>query len=141
PLDPQAAPGLGGEMLAILRERGVDALPQGAVAAYWSTRVQQHLVRYVSTWQSLLDEAAATGQGHLTVYGLRHGFAWRGSQVYGLSPRVLAKLMGHNPETHLRHYGAWSSEAETAAAVEAARARLMGDGTASRAFLPGFQVT
>jgi hypothetical protein len=75
---------------------GQAALPHAVVAAIWSTRVQQHLVRHVPRWGEILADAKQSGQGHLTVYGMRHGFAFRGSQLYGLSPRVLAALMGHH---------------------------------------------
>jgi integrase len=79
----------------------------------------------VPRWEELLAAARADGQGHLTVYGMRHGFAFRGSQLYGLSPRVLSALMGHTTAVHLRHYGQWAGEQEIAAAVRAARARVM----------------
>ena len=124
PLDPQGAPGLGRELLAVLAERGRDALPPDCVAALWSTRMQQQLVRHTPVWADVLAEAAATNQGHLTVYSTRHGYAWRGGQVYLLTPRVLASLMGHTIQVHLRHYGEGAAEAEVAAAVDAAVARV-----------------
>ena len=108
----------------LLAERGCEALPQGTVAAYWSTRLQQHLVRHVPTWSALLKEAEATAQGHLTIYSLRHGYAWRGGQTYGISPRILAALMGHTVAVHLKHYGEGAAADEVAAAVTAATARL-----------------
>ena len=61
------------------------------------------------------------------VYGMRHGFAFRGSQLYGLSPRVLAALMGHTTPVHLRHYGQWAGEQEIASAVRIARQRARQD--------------
>jgi len=124
PLDPTGAEGMGAELLAIFAEHGADALPHSTVAAIWSTRLQQHLVRHVPLWKELLVEAKATNQGHLTVYGLRHGYAFRGGQLYGLTPRVLASLMGHSTVVHLQHYGQWAGEGEVAAAVEAARERV-----------------
>jgi hypothetical protein len=44
---------------------------------------------------------------------LRHGYAWRGHKSYGRSipVRDLAALMGHNPNTHHKHYGKWTDEA------------------------------
>jgi integrase len=100
-LDPAGGNGLADALLDELRSKGESALPRAVVAAFWSTRVRQHLVRYVPHWFELLDQARATGQGHLTVYGMRHGFAFRGSQLYGLIPRVLAALMGHTTAVHL----------------------------------------
>ena len=78
----------------------------------------------VPAWAELRAEAEAAGQGWLTPYGMRHGFAWRGSQLYQLSPRVMAQLMGHTLAIHVKHYGAWASEQEVAAAVSAAAARV-----------------
>jgi integrase len=124
PLDPIGAPGLGAQLLAMLAERGADALPKRGVAAYWSTRMLQQLVRHTPAWGAVLEEAAATGQGHITVYSTRHGFAWRGGQAYGLTPRVLASLMGHTVQVHLRHYGQGAADDEIATAVDAARARV-----------------
>ena len=105
------------------RSLGRSALPDSVGAAIWGTRVQQHLVRHVPRWGEILAVAKQSGQGHLTVYGMRHGFAFRGSQLYGLSPRVLAALMGHTTPVHLRHYGQWAGDLEIAAAVRIARQR------------------
>jgi hypothetical protein len=124
PLDPIGASGLGAQLLAMLAERGADALPKPGLAAYWSTRMLQVLVRHTPAWGAVRDEAAATGQGHLVVYSTRHGFAWRGGQTYGITPRVLASLMGHTVQVHLRHYGQGAADQEVAAAVDAATARV-----------------
>jgi integrase len=123
-LDPAGAGGLGAELLAQLAEHGPGYVPQPSERTPLSTRLGWYLDERVPVWAELREEAAASGQGHLTAYGLRHGFAWRGGQLYGLSARVLAMLMGHTVIVHQRHYGAWASEAEALAAVEAARARL-----------------
>jgi integrase len=123
-LDPVGAEGFADELLNEYRSKGEMALPRAAVAAFWSTRVQQHLVRHVPRWGQLLAAACDSAQGHLTVYGMRHGFAFRGSQVYGLSPRVLAALMGHTTAVHLQHYGQWAGDLEIAAAVASARQRV-----------------
>jgi integrase len=126
-LDPEGAAGLGDQLLSVLAERGREALPPDRPpgGAPWSTRLQQHLSRHCPAWDQIKAEAMATGQGRITSYGLRHSFAWRGSQLYGLSPRVLSSLMGHTVAVHLQHYGQWSSEAETRAAVAAARDRVV----------------
>ena len=125
-LDPEGADGLAFSLLDDYRSMGEHPLPRAAVAAFWSTRVQQHLVRHVPCWDELLAASRKSGQGHLTVYGFRHGFAFRGCQLYGLSPRVLASLMGHTVSVHLKHYGQWASESETAVAVAKAVRRVKG---------------
>ena len=125
PLDPEGAAGMGAELLALLRERGPAGLPTPSERTPLSTTLLDYLDGRVPEWAELREEAAATGQGHLTPYSLRHGFAWRGSQLYGLSPRVMAQLMGHTLAVHVRHYGAWASEVEVAAAVAAARNRVL----------------
>ena len=59
-------------------------------------------------WQSLVGLNAG-----LTPYGLRHGYAWRGAHRQPLIPlRDLAAVMGHSPQTHLRHSGRWTAEAD-----------------------------
>lgn len=122
-LDPAGAEGMADALLDEFKAIGQAALPHAVVAAIWSTRVQQHLVRHVPRWGEILVDAKQSGQGHLTVYGMRHGFAFRGSQLYGLSSRVLAALMGHTTHVHLRHYGQWAGDLEIAAAVRIARQR------------------
>ena len=127
-LDPDGFPDMGRALLATLSERGRAALPPDAKSAYWSTRIQQHLRKWVPEWEELVADAEAAGQGHLTVYSCRHGFAFRGTRL-GLDHRTLSKLMGHTPEVHLRHYGRWADEESVAAAVAAAVSRRAGSAT------------
>ena len=122
-LDPVGAKGMGAELLAVLEERGVEALPHKTVSAFWSTRMREQLIK-VPEWREVIDEAEATGQGKIVVYSARHGYAHRGSLVYGLMPRVLAELMGHTVIVHNAKYGRWVSEEGVAAAVQAAIARV-----------------
>jgi integrase len=77
---------------------------------------RQLLDRY-PPWQSLVQ--ANPG---LTPYSLRHGYAWRAHKSYDrpLSVRDTAALMGHNPDTHHKHYGKWTDEAGLMEAVQAA---------------------
>ena len=121
-LDPIGFDGMGASLLSLLMERGRSALPADVKAAYWSTRVQQHLRRFVPEWEELVADAAAAGQGHLTIYSCRHGYAFRGTQL-GLDHRTLSRLMGHDPATHLKHYGRWTNEESVAAAVASAVGR------------------
>lgn len=120
-LDPAGWPGMGATMISLLAERGAAALPKKQKVAYRSGSLIQYLQRYVPEWGQLITEATAAGQGHLTPYSARHGYAFRGTTL-GLDHRTLSKLMGHDPATHLAHYGRWSSDDSVAAAVATALA-------------------
>ena len=120
-LDPGGWPGMGSTMLSLLAERGAAALPKKQKVAYRSSSLLQYLQRFVPEWEQLVTDTAAAGQGHLTPYSARHGYAFRGTNL-GLDHRTLSKLMGHDPATHLAHYGRWSSDDSVAAAVAAALA-------------------
>jgi integrase len=109
---------MGEELISELQRKGGDALPP--IKRSWGERMNHYLRREVPTWVELLNESAATNKRWVTPYGFRHGYAWRGSQLYGLTPRVLASLMGHTVAIHLKHYGQWASETETAEAVRRA---------------------
>ena len=61
---------------------------------------------------------AAAGK---TSYSFRHGYAWRATEVLGISVRIAAAALGHTPQTHLENYGSWSSQGEVTKAVEAAK--------------------
>ena len=58
-------------------------------------------------WNSL--KASTKG---LVPYSLRHGYAWRGSRYYDrpVPLRDLASLMGHDPKTHHKHYGSFTTD-------------------------------
>ena len=86
-------------------------------------------------WEELVSDASAAGQGHLTVYSCRHGYAFRGTGM-GLDHRTLSKLMGHDPQTHLKHYGRWSDDESVAAAVAAAVAARNTSSQSSRRATP-----
>ena len=82
---------------------------------------RQYLDRH-PYWQSLL--AATPG---LIPYSLRHGYAWRGSRYYDRSipVRDLADLMGHNPNTHYKHYGSFTTDEDKKESVRRAVGSLM----------------
>jgi integrase len=117
-LDPEGSPGLGEELIDELNRNGEEALPP--IKRSWGERMNHYLKREVPTWGALIEESTATNKRSITPYGFRHGYAWRGSQLYGLTPRVLASLMGHTVAIHLKHYGQWANETETAEAVKRA---------------------
>jgi len=118
PLDPEGQAGMGESLVTDLLNGGPTALPP--IRKSWGERLNHYLKREVPLWDDLLEESAANNKRHITPYGFRHGYAWRGSQLYGLTPRVLSALMGHTVAVHLKHYGQWSNESETVEAVKRA---------------------
>ena len=79
------------------------------------------LVRH-DYWNSL-----KTSTEGLVPYSLRHGYAWRAVKYehYDKSVRLrdLCDLMGHDSRTHLKHYGAWTSDKDKKDSVR----RVVGD--------------
>ena len=121
-LDPE---GIEGESLRALRllESGLVELPPlGTSDKDAGVSVRQYLERR-EVWRSLKAEVDAQG-GKLTPYALRHGYALRAHQRYGLTPRVTATLMRHSLQTHCQHYGAWTDSAVVDEAVQAGINRL-----------------
>ena len=101
-------------------ESGLVKLPKGILTAIKSGEFKpigdafrQYLDR-LPYWQSLVK----ANKG-LTPYGLRHGWAWRAHKYYDrpLSVRDASALMRHNPQTHMRHYGRWTDEADLIDAI------------------------
>jgi len=117
PLDLPGLPGEGARVLA-QRESGLIHLPTGILNARdlkaCGAAFRQYLDR-CPAWQQLLKEAPG-----LSPYALRHGYALRAHTSYRLSIRTTAALMGHDPITHQRHYGAWTDEATIEAELERA---------------------
>jgi integrase len=108
-----------GESLRALRllESGLVELPPlGKEDKDAAVSMRQYLERR-EVWQSLKSEIAAKGE-KLTVYGLRHGFALRAHERYGLSPRVAAALMRHSLHTHCEHYGKYTDQAIVERAIQ-----------------------
>lgn len=114
-LDPENCKGLAEWLLQELVKGGDNSLPK--ITKSWGERLNHYLIRQVPLWEALIRTTLEQNNKRLTPYGFRHGYAWRGGQQYGLSPRVLSALMGHTVAVHLKHYGNWASEAETMAAV------------------------
>jgi len=113
-LDPVGLTGLSANLLALLSERGQEALP----AACRSSRVGDALHQYLERqpiWRQLVAEVAATpttgSTGNVLVpYSLRHAYAARASEVYRLTDRVAATFMGHSVQTHGSHYSGTNTE-------------------------------
>ena len=111
-LDPAGLEGLSDNLLALLAERGMDPLPEACRHERCGDRFHQFLERK-PIWQKLMKEVASTpstdGSGQALVpYSLRHGYALRAHEVYGLSPRVAAAVLGHSLQTHSAVYGVWT---------------------------------
>ena len=105
----------GAQALAIYAKKGVKALPTGIRTGIESGEFKpigdsfrQYLDR-LPYWQKLV----ADNEG-LTPYAMRHGWAWRAHCYYDkpISVREAAALMRHDPNTHNRHYGIWTNEAD-----------------------------
>ena len=63
----------------------------------------------MSTSKNTAATPRTDGSGDkLVPYSLRHGYALRAHEVYGITPRRAAALMGHSLETHSSTYGAWT---------------------------------
>jgi integrase len=124
-LDLTGLPGEGARVLAQL-ESGLIPLPTGIRNARdlkaCGAAFRQYLDR-CPAWQQLLQEAPG-----LSPYALRHGYALRAHTTFRLSIRTAAALMGHDPITHQRHYGAWTDEATIEAELERALATATGSG-------------
>ena len=121
PLDPNNNVGMGKALLQELTKGGPNALPP--ITRDWGERLNHQLTRHIPAWSNIIVQALKTNDSRPTPYSLRHGYAWRGSQLYGLSPRILAALMGHTVAVHLKHYGQWANESEVMAAVKMATAK------------------
>lgn len=122
PLDLLSMPGEGQRVLQLFAS-GLVQLPTSIRNAKdfksCGHAFRQYLDRH-PYWQSLV--AARPG---LIPYSLRHGYAWRGSRYYDrpVPIRDLAGLMGHDPKTHHKHYGAWTRDEDKKESVR----RAVGD--------------
>ena len=111
-LDPIGLEGTSENLLAVLAEQGDEALPTGCRGPRAGDAFYLHCNRS-EVFAELREETAATprtdGSGDkLVPYSLRHGYALRAHEVYGITPRRAAALMGHSLETHSSTYGAWT---------------------------------
>jgi integrase len=112
-LDPAGLEGLSANLLAVLQERGKQALPPGCRGERAGDALHQFLERQ-KVWQTLVQEVAeapavgSTGN-ELVPYSLRHGYANRAS-VQGLSDKEASLLMGHSLHTHHSHYSGTTAD-------------------------------
>lgn len=123
-LDPINAPGMGARLLLELQSGVTELPPLGAEDSVAAGRMNQYLGRR-PLWVGLRDQVRASGQGRLSSYSLRHGYAFRSAMVYDLPVRAVAALMGHSVQVHVQHYGKWVDGAAVKSAVQAARARVV----------------
>ena len=113
-LDPVNMSGLSANLLAMLSERGKEALPAACRSPRAGDALHQYLERQ-AIWHQLVAEtlemptAGSTGNV-LVPYSLRHAYAARASEVYGLTDRVAAAFMGHSVQTHASHYSGVNTE-------------------------------
>ena len=122
-LDPVDAPGMGAKLLLELASGVTELPPLGSDDSVAANRMNSYLYRR-PLWVGLRDQVRASGQGRLSSYSLRHGYAYRSAMVYELPVRAAAALMGHSVDVHMRHYGKWVDGAAVKDAVQAARARV-----------------
>ena len=122
-LDPVDAPGMGAKLLLELASGVTELPPLGSDDSVAANRMNSYLCRR-PLWVGLRDQVRASGQGRLSSYSLRHGYAYRSAMVYELPVRAAAALMGHSVDVHMRHYGKWVDGAAVKDAVQAARARV-----------------
>ena len=95
-----------GDWLELADRLKTEKLPQMGESRGIAENVNQFLSRR-TVWQELKTAALAEGR-RLTPYSFRHSYALRAHQLFGLSPRISASLMGHSLSTHTRFYGSWT---------------------------------
>jgi integrase len=131
-MDPVGLEGLSDQVLAYLAAGRPLLPPLGSSDGVTANALTIYLNRRPA-WQQLKADAATTGE-RLTAYSLRHGYALRAHEVYRLSPRVTAALMGHSLLTHTACYGQWTDQRTIEQAIAQSRqqrerhpARLAGE--------------
>ena len=130
-LDPIGLEGTSDNLLAVLAERGMDALPEACHHERCGERLEKTLTRN-KVWQQLVAEVAATPAvgstgNELVPYSLRHAYADRADRI-GMTDKEAALQMGHSVQTHNSHYtgtGADTAARALAKARAAARNRTL----------------
>ena len=116
-LDPVGLQGLSANLLAQLKENGIDALPLSCKRLETSGAAVRQYLNRTQIWLKLVEETAELNDQDLVPYSLRHGYALRAHEIYCHSPRVAAALMGHSLQTHSAVYGAWTDSEVIATAL------------------------
>lgn len=122
-LDPEGSKGLGQRLLLELSSGLTTLPPLGSSDSVVSSAISTYLNRR-EVWKRFRAEALQAGT-RVSVYSLRHGYAYRSAMTYRLPPRAAAKLMGHSLQTHMTHYGQYVDEAGVKDAVASATARVL----------------
>ena len=124
PLPPAARPELEEKVLQALADMPniQDALPPLGRTNQVGGRVNQFL-RNRDVWHHMQAKALDKGE-KLTSYGFRHGYAFRAHMVYHLGVRVAARMMRHDTQTHVKHYGKWCDTETIDSAIAHAKSRL-----------------
>jgi integrase len=103
-LDPQGRLGLGKELLATLASGTVELPPLGSADSEASGAISVFLRRN-AVWQELKTRTKEERGERISVYSLRHLFAWRCAMVSPpVNPRAAAAAMGHSVAVHLGIY-------------------------------------
>ena len=103
-LDPIGRPGLGRQLLLALGSGIVELPPLGTSDADASSAISVFLRRN-ETWKRFKDQAEAAYDARVSVYSLRHLFAWRcATTTPPVNPRAAAVAMGHSYQVHVATY-------------------------------------
>jgi integrase len=103
-LDPQGRAGLGKELLATLTSGSVELPPLGNADSEASGAISVFLRRN-AVWQELKKATKEEHDGRISVYSLRHLFAWRCAMASPpVNPRAAAAAMGHSFAVHVGTY-------------------------------------
>ena len=126
PLDLPNLPNLGKEIVADL-ESGKIKFPDPILKAIAKSDNEKGYKEIGERFGKMINrfwfwKELKTKYSNLVPYSFRHSFAWRGSMetVPAIPYRVLADLLGHDLDTHLKYYGKWSNNAENKKRIEEA---------------------
>ena len=125
PLAPAARPELEDRILQALAETPNlrEALPSLGNNNQVAGRVKQFLVNR-DVWHYMQAKVYEKDE-KLTAYSFRHAYAYRAHMVYALGVRVAARMMRHDTQTHVKHYGKWCDTETIDSAIAAAKSRLV----------------
>ena len=103
-LDPIRRPGLGRQLLLTLGSGIVELPPLGTSDADTSSAISVFLRRN-EVWKRFKNQVEAAYDARVSVYSLRHLFAWRcATTTPPVNPRAAAVAMGHSYQVHVATY-------------------------------------